>query len=177
MSVRDADKTKPYIPLASGATDGFSEEGKASATCFCGQVQLSLPTEKPGLIFSALCHCTDCRKLTASMFSSLVTVDDQHLQHVRGEDKLTQFTTSTTPASGRAMTNYFCSVCGTLMYRKSEDRPTWSICRLGTIDDFNLAETKLRPTMEIYTKDRCAWLLALEGAVQSEASPGRLSRM
>lgn len=42
MSVRDADKSKPYIPLASGATDGFSYEGKASATCFCGQVQLSL---------------------------------------------------------------------------------------------------------------------------------------
>jgi hypothetical protein len=135
------------------------------------------PTEKPGLIFSALCHCTDCRKLTASTFSSLVTVDDQYLRHVRGQDKLTQFTTTTTPASGRAMTNYFCSRCGTLMYRKSEDRPTWSICRLGTIDDFNLAETKLRPSMEIYTKDRCAWLLALEGAAQSDASPGRLSRI
>jgi hypothetical protein len=36
-----ADKTKPYIPLASCASDGWSTEDEATATCFCGAVQLA----------------------------------------------------------------------------------------------------------------------------------------
>jgi hypothetical protein len=35
-----ADKSKPYIPLAGIADDGFSTEQEATATCFCGAVQL-----------------------------------------------------------------------------------------------------------------------------------------
>lgn len=40
-SVRDSDKSKPYIPRAGVATDGWSKENEASATCFCGAVQLA----------------------------------------------------------------------------------------------------------------------------------------
>lgn len=41
LSVRDSDKSKPYIPLAGVATDGWSKEDEATATCFCGAVQLA----------------------------------------------------------------------------------------------------------------------------------------
>jgi hypothetical protein len=34
------DKTKPYFPRAGVATDGWSNEDEATATCFCGAVQL-----------------------------------------------------------------------------------------------------------------------------------------
>jgi hypothetical protein len=34
------DKSKPYIPLAGGAADGWSTEDEATATCICGAVQL-----------------------------------------------------------------------------------------------------------------------------------------
>lgn len=34
------EKPKPYIPLAGLANDGWSSEDEASATCFCGGVQL-----------------------------------------------------------------------------------------------------------------------------------------
>jgi len=36
-----ADKPKPYFPLAGGANDGWSKEDEATATCFCGAVQLA----------------------------------------------------------------------------------------------------------------------------------------
>jgi hypothetical protein len=36
-----ADKSKSYIPLAGLADDGWSKEDEASATCFCGAVQLA----------------------------------------------------------------------------------------------------------------------------------------
>lgn len=50
MAVSTADKSKPYIPLASLANDGWSKDGKATATCFCGAVQLAFVSE-----FQLLC--------------------------------------------------------------------------------------------------------------------------
>jgi hypothetical protein len=35
-----SDKSKPYIPLAGCASDGWSNEDEATATCFCGEIQL-----------------------------------------------------------------------------------------------------------------------------------------
>jgi hypothetical protein len=40
-STAPADKSKPYFPLAGSATDGYSKEDEATATCFCGAVQLA----------------------------------------------------------------------------------------------------------------------------------------
>lgn len=36
-----ADKSKPHFPLAGSANDGWSNEDEATATCFCGAVQLA----------------------------------------------------------------------------------------------------------------------------------------
>lgn len=41
MSTRDSDKDKPYIPHNSLKQDGYSKEGEATATCYCGAVQLA----------------------------------------------------------------------------------------------------------------------------------------
>ena len=68
------------------------------------------------------------------------------------------------------MTNFFCRTCGTLMYRVGTAFPGCSILRLGTVDDFNLVETKLKPRREIFVKDRVAWLpgVDLEGVQRFE---------
>jgi hypothetical protein len=166
-----ADKSKPYIPLAGGASDGWSKEDSATATCFCGAVQLAFPTQGPGLLSTFVCHCTDCRKITASMFTSAFSVLDTHLTHIRGRDNLTAYGQSHTIASGKLMTNYFCSTCGTLMYRVGMKGA--SILRVGTVDDFHLHETKLKPKREIWVKDRVGWLRPIEGTEQFEASRPR----
>ena len=206
------DKSKPYIPLAGLANDGWSKEDEATATCFCGAVQLAFvslppesarlctrdlpvgslspfrlppnsslssaltpppnpqPTQGPGLVDTFICNCTDCRKITASMFASNFTVADTHLKHLRGRDNLKTFGQLRTIASGNTMTNYFCSTCGTLMYRVGSAFPGQSILRIGTVDDFHLHETKLRPRVEQFTKDRVGWLRGVEGVRQVEGS-------
>ncbi|MCJ1455258.1 hypothetical protein MMC28_005612 [Mycoblastus sanguinarius] len=168
-----ADESKTYFPLAGGADDGWSTEDAATATCFCGAVQLAFPKQGPGLLSTFVCHCTDCRKITASMFASNFTVADTHLTHLRGRDKLTAYAQSRTIASGKLMTNYFCSTCGTLMYRVGEQFPGRCILRVGTVDDFRLHETRLRPRREIFVKDRVGWVGAVEGAQQVEAQRSR----
>lgn len=162
-----ADQTKPYFPLAGCTTDGYSNDDSATATCFCGAVQLSFPTDGPGLLGTFLCHCPDCRKITASMFASDFSVLDTHLTHIRGQENLTAFSQSKTTSSGNPLTNYFCCTCGTLMYRVGEKGAR--TLRTGTVDDFTLHETKLKPTREIYCKDRVTWVKPVEGAKQFEA--------
>ncbi|KAI0391388.1 Mss4-like protein [Xylariaceae sp. FL0594] len=163
-----ADKTKAYIPHNSLRQDGWSKDDEATATCFCGSVQLVLPTASPGLVDVFVCNCSDCRKITASMFASNIIARDTHVRFVRGQDNLAQFAQRQTIGSGGLMTNHFCRTCGTLMYRVGEKFPGVKILRLGTVDDFVLAETKLRPRTEQYIEDRVAWFTGCEGASQKK---------
>jgi hypothetical protein len=105
------------------------------------------------------------------MFASNFTIKDTHLRHIRGQENLRTFCQADTIASHRKMTNYFCSTCGTLMYRVGESFPGQSILRIDTVDDFDLHETKLRPQSEIFCKDRVSWFGGVEGALTFDAMP------
>lgn len=104
------------------------------------------------------------------MFATNFIIADTYLKHLRGQEILKHFRQSKTITSGKAMTNCFCSSCGTLMYRISEAFPGHSILRTGTVDDFNLHETKLKPRVEVYTKDRVGWLCSANGTDQIEGA-------
>ncbi|KAF7316390.1 GFA domain-containing protein [Mycena indigotica] len=169
-----------FFPLASGASDGWSTDNEATATCFCGDVQLAFtflqPTQAPGLVTTFICHCSDCRKITASMFASNFTIDDRYLRHIRGQENLQTFSQSHTIGSGQTMTNFFCGRCGSLMYRRGAAYPGFSVLRIGTVDDFHLHETKLRPRLEQYTKTRVGWLRPVEGMKQFPEMAYRATR-
>lgn len=102
------------------------------------------------------------------MFASNFIVLDSHLKHLRGQENLKSWGQNHSIASGKKMTNYFCGTCGTLMYRVGERWPGNSIMRIGTVDDFHLHETKLKPRVEQYTKSRVSWLHGAEGVDQVE---------
>ena len=68
------------------------------------------------------------------------------------------------------MENSFCSSCGTLMYRRSSGFPGKSILRIGTVDDFHLHETKLKPQIEQFTKGRVAWLEPAKDVAQDSGN-------
>ncbi|KAI8964469.1 Mss4-like protein [Daldinia sp. FL1419] len=164
--------SKPYFPLAGLANDGWSKEDEATATCFCGAVQLAFPTQGPGYVGTFVCNCSDCHKITASMFATNFTILDTHLKHLRGRNNLTKFGPQAhTIASGKGMANYFCSTYGTLMYRVGDSFPGMSILRLGTIDDFHLHETKMQPTVEYFVETRVGWLTGAEGVKQVKVFP------
>mgnify|MGYP001564940063 FL=1 len=56
------------------------------------------------------------------------------------------------------------------MYRVSTGYPGLSIARVGTVDDFHLHETKLKPRVEQYVKDRVSWLDGAKGVKQVQGS-------
>jgi hypothetical protein len=102
------------------------------------------------------------------MFASNFTVADTHLKHLRGRENLKTYSQTHSIASGKTMTNHFCSTCGTLMYRVGARFPGASILRIGTVDDFSLHDTKLKPQKELFIKDRASWCRGVEGVEQFE---------
>ncbi|MBE3048640.1 GFA family protein, partial [Candidatus Bathyarchaeota archaeon] len=92
------------------------------------------------------------------MFATNFVIADTHLIHIRGQENLTAYAQSETIGSGARMSNHFCATCGSLMYRVGARFPGTRILRIGTVDDFGLAETALRPRVEQFVKDRVGWL-------------------
>jgi hypothetical protein len=105
---------------------------------------------------------------TASMFATNFVASDDHVKFNRGQDLLTEFSQSKTIGTGNTMTQHFCSKCGTLMFRTGSGFPGVRIMRVGTVDDFTLHNTTLKPRVEYFTKDRAAWLHPSDGAIQVE---------
>lgn len=105
------------------------------------------------------------------MFASNFTAKDNSIKHLQGQDKLTTWAQHDTIDTGNTMTNYFCKICGTLMYRVSSGLPGHSILRIGTLDDFSLQETKLKPWREQFVKDRVEWFTGGVGIKQQLGNP------
>lgn len=91
------------------------------------------------------------------MAATNFTILDSSLRHVRGEENLTVFSQSTTPVENHTMANYFCKTCGSLMYRVGSAFEGKSILRVGTVDDFSLHETVLKPRVEQFVECTASW--------------------
>ncbi|KAH7381049.1 Mss4-like protein [Cadophora sp. MPI-SDFR-AT-0126] len=166
--VAETKSSDSFFPLAGLAQDGWSNEKEATSTCLCGTVQLAFPTSGPSILTRFICHCADCHKLSSSMFCSAFAVDGTAVRFIRGKENLKSFSHHQTIATGNTMSNHFCSTCGVLMYRVSSSLPEALLLRLGPVDDFRLAETMLRPDVEIFTETRVEWLGPVEGVKQFE---------
>lgn len=104
------------------------------------------------------------------MFASGFIVNDASLNHIRGEDSLSEYKRSEGVDSGNVVTNHFCRVCGTLMYRRSSGFPGVTVARIGTVDDAEVRDTLLKPAVEQFTRERAGWLQAALGPEQQEGN-------
>jgi hypothetical protein len=81
----------------------------------------------------------------------LLSEDNLHVT----DGSTTQF--SQTHESGMKLAVYFCSNCGSTIYKTHEKYPGMVIAMAGTLDDADgLANSK--PAAELYTKHRVGWL-------------------
>lgn len=70
--------------------------------------------------------------------------------------------------TGNGVAAFFCSVCGTVMNRKSAGFEGKNFLRIGTGDGFNLQATALKPKTEQFVKDRFGWVRGVKGPRQVE---------
>ena len=102
------------------------------------------------------------------MFASNFTVKDEDFKWLRGQDKLTRYSRDDTTTTNSDMATFFCSICGTIMNRVSAGFPGANFLRIGTVDDFNLQATTLKPKTELFTDTRFSWVHGVEGAKQNK---------
>ncbi|MCR9113428.1 MAG: GFA family protein [Rhodobacteraceae bacterium] len=107
--------------------------------CLCGKVRIAA-AGSPCRV--GLCHCMDCRKHHGALF---------HASAVFPQDAVT-VTGETRSYDGRA----FCPECGSSVFSRSADEIE---VHLGALD----APDRLRPTYELWTVRREAWLPSFPG--------------
>ncbi|KAH7110428.1 Mss4-like protein [Dactylonectria estremocensis] len=131
-----------------------------SGSCFCGKIHISY-SGQPAL--TATCHCLDCRKISGTMFSTNILVSEDDFQIVEGAPKAI----SKVADSGKTITSYFCSECGTTLFRGTESFPGMKIIKAGVLDG-PVALQEASPAVELFVTRRPDWVAPFTGAGQKE---------
>lgn len=132
---------------------------KISGSCLCGSVAYSGEAEP---VFSANCHCTDCRKSSAAGHMSLMAVAEPALA-MSGD--VTSY--AMTADSGATVTHNFCPKCGSQMYNKSTKFPDVVMLVASNLDDPEL----FAPAVSVYTSRALRWDQPNAQTQQFETTP------
>lgn len=113
-------------------------------SCLCGTVKY----EVRGTIGAAIyCHCSLCRKATATAFATNAPVAASDFVVIEGESALKAFDSS--PGVHRI----FCSNCGSPIISRRDTMPDVVRLRLGTLD----TPLAARPTAHYFVASKAEW--------------------
>ena len=106
----------------------MSEEvgtGLVRGACFCEAVQyeIEMPTR-----MCVHCHCTMCRRLHGSAYTTWVILPSRQLHILSGKEKLTHY------ASSDHGSRDFCSVCGSELFGWSTRTPDLAYTVLANLE-------------------------------------------
>jgi hypothetical protein len=127
--------------------------------CHCGVIRYTC-SKDPELTF--YCHCHDCQKTTGSPFSLELMID-------RGSFEINGPLDSyvVTGDSGKPVTRWFCSACGSGIYLDGDADPEYIFLKVGGLDDASW----VTPQMHIYTAAKQPWVRIDDGLPQHEQLP------
>jgi len=123
-----------------------------SGGCLCGGVRFEI-SGTPGA--AAICHCTDCRRVTGSAFNVSLPVPIADFRIAKGAPKAY----TTTADSGTELTRYFCPDCGSPLYTASPAHPETVYVKAGAIDEPGL----VKPHHQSWMRSRVPWAEIPEG--------------
>lgn len=135
-----------------------TRESPRSGGCQCGAVRYAVGGP---ILATYVCHCTECRKQSASAFGISVIVRAADLVLVRGR---TQAWTRPA-ASGARVECHFCPVCGSRLWHIGSRDPERVALKGGSLD----APPDLARATHIWTRSKLPGVLIPPGA---ECHPG-----
>ena len=117
-------------------------------TCHCGQITFTAEVD-PDEVF--ICHCTDCQRLSASAFRTVVPAPESGFQFLSGTP--TEYIK--TGDSGRKRLQTFCGTCGSAIYSTTPtgDNRVLGV-RVGALDE----AAGLAPKEQTWTRSAVPWL-------------------
>ncbi|KAJ4342072.1 hypothetical protein N0V87_001398 [Didymella glomerata] len=129
--------------------------------CMCGNVRYEAGGESAA---SILCHCTDCRKIGGSTYSTNGVYDADQFKVTKGTPKQHKKKAD----GGNEIISNFCGDCGSTMWREGATFPGKRIVKVGTLDDTNILDN-LTINAELYADTRPKWVAPQSGADQKKA--------
>ena len=113
-------------------------------SCTCGQCSF----ESSGEMFDVLhCHCSNCRKLTGSVFATYGAVLLDHFQWLCDPASMTEIHTS------RDVVRYFCNTCGSMMASTDEKEQNKIYLSVGVLD----SGANVKPEYHQYVASKVHW--------------------
>jgi hypothetical protein len=136
---------------------------KVHGRCHCGAITYEAEVE-PGTM--SLCHCRDCQTLTGSAFRANILAPAAGFRMLSGAPREYVKVAD----SGARRVHAFCGTCGAPVYSCGEhDPPTYSL-RVGALDE---RDALGRPSRELWTRRRLAWMPPLDGVPGFDGQPAR----
>jgi hypothetical protein len=124
-----------------------------SGRCECRAVSYRVPDE---FLYSANCHCSNCRASTGSAFKPFAGIERDKLEVVAGGDTLLVW-------GDDANNHTRCGVCGSLLYSVVRDGAYVHVA-MGSLVD----EPSIRPTDHIFVGSKAPWFEITDDLPQSE---------
>jgi len=128
--------------------------------CQCGSVryELAAPSRE-----TYICHCTECRRQSASAFGISVIVSSSDFRLVRGTPKRWSRPTD----SGRLLDCYFCPVCGSRVWHGDKEKNATISVKGGSLD----APVDVTSAAHIWTSRRLPGIVIPEHVRQFPREP------
>ncbi len=119
-------------------------------SCLCGAVRYQF--HGPEYVFQ-YCHCSRCRKFTGSAHAANIIVPPEAFEWLDGADQLGRFE----HPEAKHFATCFCQKCGSSLPWKAQSGGA-VVIPAGTLDE----DPEMRPSQNIFWKDRVAWREAVE---------------
>lgn len=114
-------------------TINLSGRGHCGAVTYAGEADP---------VYACDCHCLDCRKLSGSGHLALMLVPASEMSFIGPLQRY-----SATVDSGATVSNHFCSVCESQIYKSGELMPDMAFLVASTLDDPEM----FQPQASLYT--------------------------
>ncbi len=119
-------------------------------SCLCGAV--SYQFHGPEYVFQ-YCHCSRCRKFTGSAHATNIIVAPDQFEWLTGADQVGRFE----HPEAKHFATCFCRQCGSSLPWEAQSGGA-VVIPAGTLDE----DPEIRPSQNIFWKDRVAWREAVE---------------
>jgi hypothetical protein len=113
-------------------------------SCLCGGVRYEI---SGALTTPLYCHCSMCRKAHGTAFRSRAGVRAADFKWVQGEELVRYYESS--PGTHRG----FCSVCGSPLLSRFDNRPEVFGLPLGALDD----DPGVKPQYHVHVASKAPW--------------------
>ncbi len=131
---------------------------KIEGGCHCGFIAYEGEADPEK---TAICHCTDCQKLSGTAFRIVVPIGSDSFRITAGQPTIYV----KTGESGNQRQQAFCPRCGSSIFSTSpDDGPKTYMVRVGTIQQ----RDQLVPKVQIWSRSKQSWVHGLASVRQVE---------